>query len=145
MSIFGLQTPSQRGTFGSNGATYEQALYNNSHQFQQQQQPQSIETLEIYAPSGKLGVVIDVTSHSSTPIVHAIKDTCPIRDEIRVGDELYFVDNVDVRRMTAVEVSRLISRKCHQEARKLTVGRKTSHGVGMMSDNRLFNLRQFGM
>lgn len=145
MSIFGLQTSSQRGTFGSNGATYEQALYNNSQQYQQHQPTQSIETLEIYAPSGKLGVVIDVTSHSSTPIVHAIKDTCPIRDEIRVGDELYFVDDVDVRRMTAVEVSRLISRKCHQEARKLTVGRKTSHGVGMMSDNRLFNLQQFGM
>lgn len=153
MSHFGLQT-SQRGTFGSNGAAYEQALYTNSNQYQnyyqqqQQQLPlqQSTETLEIYAPSGKLGVVIDVIAGSPTPIVHAIKDTCPIRDEIRVGDALYYVDDVDVRQMTAVEVSRLISRKSHQEARKLTVGRKMSQGVGMMGDERLlFNLRQFGM
>ena len=154
MSHFGLQT-SQRGTFGSNGAAYEQALYTNSNQYQnyyqqqqQQQLPlqQSTETLEIYAPSGKLGVVIDVIAGSPTPIVHAIKDTCPIRDEIRVGDALYYVDDVDVRQMTAVEVSRLISRKSHQEARKLTVGRKMSRGVGVMGDERLlFNLRQFGM
>ncbi|KAL7507680.1 hypothetical protein ACHAXN_007694 [Cyclotella atomus] len=80
--------------------------------------------LEIYAPSGKLGVVIDVPLNSTTPLVHAIKDTCPIRKEIQVGDALIAVDDVDVRNMNAVEVSKLISRKSSQEVRKLSVLRR---------------------
>jgi len=44
------------------------------------------EYIEIYAPAGKLGVVIDTPMSSSTPIVHAIKDTCPIKNEIVVSD-----------------------------------------------------------
>jgi hypothetical protein len=80
--------------------------------------------LEIYAPSsGKLGVVIDVPANSTTQVVHAIKDNCPIRirKEINVGGQLLAMDEEDVRNMTAVEVSPLISRKSLQQATKLTV------------------------
>ncbi|KAL7470551.1 hypothetical protein ACHAXS_010808 [Conticribra weissflogii] len=79
------------------------------------------ELLEIYAPSGKLGVVVDTPSSSPMPVVHAIKDTCPIRDEIRVGDKLVAVDDEDVREMTAMQVSRLIGKKSGNEVRKLTI------------------------
>jgi len=105
--------------------------------------------LEIYAPPGKLGVVIDVPPRATTPVVHAIKDTCPIRNEILVGDQLLAVDDQDVTAMTAMEVSRLISRKSQQRARKLTIRRARSgiraggefgSGVGRVHDP-----RQFGM
>lgn len=118
------------------------------HITQQYSQPKNT-TLEIRAPAGKLGVVIDVPSNSTTPVVHAIKDTCPIRDKILVGDQLLYVDGEDVRNMTAVEVSRLISRKSHQEVRKLTIRRsERSHhrfGDDDDDDDGVYDLTRFGM
>ena len=135
-TIFGSQRPTygsansainslERGLYTTN-SPYQ---YNNEHYYQKQARsgggPQSQsskpQTLEIYAPSGKLGVVIDVPLNSTTPVVHAIKDSCPIRNEIQVGDQLLAVNEEDVRNMSAVEVSRLISRKSGEEVRKLTV------------------------
>lgn len=86
--------------------------------------------MEIYAPPGVLGVVID-TPGGGSPVVHAIKDTCPIRREIYVGDKLVAVDDVDVRSMSAVDVSKLISKKSGQAKRKLTVIRSARGGDGM--------------
>ncbi|KAL3787240.1 hypothetical protein ACHAW5_006013 [Stephanodiscus triporus] len=93
------------------------------------QSPQSRreEMLEICAPPGVLGVVID-TPRGGSPVVHAIKDTCPIRREICVGDKLVAVDDVDVRNMSAVDVSKLISKKSGQAKRKLTVIRSARGG-----------------
>lgn len=98
------------------------------------------ETIIIIAPRGKLGVVIDTptinnnnnnnSGKTTMPIVHAIKDTCPIRSQIRVGDKLLAVDDEDVTCMTAVEVSRLIGRKCEQKERKLTIVRGSGSGRG---------------
>lgn len=93
--------------------------------------PQHEEMLEIYAPAGKLGLVIDTSEEASTPFVHAIKDTCPIRNDIYVGDKLIAVDDVDVRDMSSMEVSRLISRKSGQEKRKLTIIRTAMGRDGM--------------
>ena len=148
MSAFG--TPAHPSGFGSSslaGDSVERRLYNDvyfnerntsppspsasqTHISQLIQHPQQLreELLEIYAPAGKLGVVIDTPSTSSTPVVHAIKDTCPIRNEIRVGDKLVAVDDEDVREMTAVQVSRLISKKSGQQNRKLTIIRSLRGG-----------------
>jgi C-terminal processing protease CtpA/Prc len=76
----------------------------------------------INAPPGKLGVVID-TPDDGAPVVHAVKDSSVIADQIRVGDKLVAVDNEDVRSMTAIKVSKLISRKGANSMRKLTVVR----------------------
>jgi C-terminal processing protease CtpA/Prc len=76
----------------------------------------------INAPPGKLGVVID-TPDDGAPVVHAVKDSSVIADQIRVGDKLVAVDNEDVRSMTAIKVSKLISRKGANQSRKLTVVR----------------------
>ena len=65
---------------------------------------------------------------SSTPIVHAIKDTCPIRAEVYVGDKLVAVDGIDVREMEATDVSKLIGSKSGQSERKLTIIRSASKG-----------------
>jgi hypothetical protein len=80
------------------------------------------EVLEIYAPAGKLGVVID-TPDTGAPVLHRIKDTCPIADLLQVGDKLIAVDDEDVRSMTAVRVSKLISQKSGNPQRKFTIVR----------------------
>jgi hypothetical protein len=80
------------------------------------------EVIEIFAPAGKLGVVID-TPDSGAPVLHRIKDTCPIADKLRIGDKLIAVDDEDVRSMTAVKVSKLISQKSANPTRKFTIMR----------------------
>lgn len=78
------------------------------------------ELLNIFAPPGKLGVVID-TPDDGAPVVHAVKDSSVIADKIQVGDKLVAVDDEDVRSMTAIKVSKLISRKSANPSRKLTI------------------------
>jgi hypothetical protein len=123
-------------------STYNASSYKQHHQ--QQLEPK---LLEIYAPSGKLGVVIDVPLNSPTPLVHAIKDSCPIRNEISVGDALIAVDDVDVRNMNAVQVSKLISRKSGQEVRKLSLLRRQQYpsdqlmNIGIVSGEDVYGLR----
>jgi C-terminal processing protease CtpA/Prc len=82
------------------------------------------EVIEVMAPAGKLGVVID-TPDDGAPIVHAVKDSSVIADQINVGDKLIAVDDVDVRSMTAIKVSKLISKKSSNPTRKLTIVRTT--------------------
>ena len=76
--------------------------------------------VDVYAPAGKLGVVID-TPNDGAPTIHAVKDTSPIVDRVRVGDKLVAVDDEDVRAMTAMRVSKLISKKGNNPTRKLTI------------------------
>ena len=78
------------------------------------------ELIDIYAPPGKLGVVID-TPDDGAPVVHAIKDSSVIADKLQVGDKLVAVDDEDVRTMTAIKVSKLISRKSANATRKLSI------------------------
>ena len=82
------------------------------------------ELLYIFAPPGKLGVVID-TPDDGAPVVHAVKDSSVIAGKINVGDKLVAVDDEDVRSMTAIKVSKLISRKSANPSRKLTIIRTT--------------------
>jgi C-terminal processing protease CtpA/Prc len=78
------------------------------------------QVLDIIAPAGKLGVVID-TPDDGAPVVHAVKDSSVIADQIQVGDKLIAVDDEDVRSMTAIKVSKLISKKSANPSRKLTI------------------------
>jgi len=82
------------------------------------------EVIVIDAPAGKLGVVID-TPDDGAPVVHAVKDTSVIADQIQVGDKLIAVDDDDVRSMTAIKVSKLISKKSANPSRRLTIVRTT--------------------
>jgi len=85
------------------------------------------EVIDIYAPPGKLGVVID-TPDDGAPVVHAIKESSVIADKLRVGDKLVAVDDEDVRAMTAIKVSKLISRRSANATRKLSIVRQTLVG-----------------
>ena len=79
--------------------------------------------LDVYAPAGRLGVIID-TPDDGAPVIHAIKEDSPIFDKVRVGDKLVAVDDEDVRAMTAVKVSKLISTKSNNPSRKFTIIRQ---------------------
>jgi len=85
------------------------------------------EILHIFAPPGKLGVVID-TPDDGAPVVHAVKETSVVVDKVKVGDKLVAVDDEDVRTLTAIKVSKLISRKSANPSRKLTILRITHIG-----------------
>ena len=79
----------------------------------------SEEVIEIW---GKLGVVIDAPDDGAH-ILHAVNDSSVIADQIQVGDKLIAVDQEDVRSMTAIKVSKLISKKSANPSRKLTIVR----------------------
>lgn len=141
-SVFGSQTRARFGSVGESSSPFgHNYLYNEQYYSNEDPSPRSEAhynsviqhntkqtILDIYAPAGKLGVVIDVPIPSAGPIVHAIKDTCPIREKTLVGDYLLAVDDIDATKMNALEVSRLISKKSLQEARKLTVRRGVMRG-----------------
>jgi len=118
------------GMIGANGQ--ESSIFDpndeqsfEQHMYSSRQGQHKEEIIEVYAPAGKLGVVID-TPNSGAPVVYNIKDTCPIADKLRVGDKLIAVDNEDVRSMTAPKVSKLISQKSKNRTRKFTVMRAIS-------------------
>mmetsp|Transcript_23012 Transcript_23012/g.47613 ORF Transcript_23012/g.47613 Transcript_23012/m.47613 type:complete len:699 (+) Transcript_23012:240-2336(+) len=98
----------------------DNTIYSDDPTFDQAYEGVKEELIDIYAPPGKLGVVID-TPDDGAPVVHAVKDTSPIADKVQVGDKLVAVDDEDVRAMTAIKVSKLISRKSANASRKLTV------------------------
>jgi C-terminal processing protease CtpA/Prc len=64
-----------------------------------------------------------------------------------VGDALIAVDDVDVRNMNAVQVSKLISRKSGQEVRKLSLLRRQQYpsdqlmNIGIVSGEDVYGLR----
>lgn len=98
------------------------SLFSDDASFERQYDEQE-EIIEIVAPAGKLGVVID-TPNGGSPIVHAIKDTSILADKIRVGDTLISVDDEDTREMSAIKVSRLISTRSQNPSRVLVFLRK---------------------
>lgn len=81
------------------------------------------QVLDIVAPSGKLGLIID-TPNEGPPVVYAIKDSSVLGNKVSVDDRLIAIDDIDVRNMTAIEVSKLISSRNSQPERKLTLLRK---------------------
>lgn len=78
----------------------------------------------VAAPAGKLGVVVD-TPDEGPPIIHAVKDNSVLQGEINVGDRLLAVDEEDVTSMSAVNISRLISKKSDAPVRNFTLMRTT--------------------
>jgi hypothetical protein len=69
--------------------------------------------LDIYAPAGKLGVIID-TPGDGASMIHFIKEGSPMASKVRVGSLLVVVDDDNLRAMTAVKMSKLISTKANK-------------------------------
>jgi len=108
------------------GGTSGNTIFSDDPTFDQAYEDVREELLDIYAPAGKLGVVID-TPNDGAPVVHAVKDSSAIASKVKVGDKLVAVDDEDVRAMTAIKVSKLISRKSNNASRKLTIIRHVSN------------------
>jgi hypothetical protein len=83
------------------------------------------ERIDVIAPPGKLGVVIDNPTNS-VPMVHAIKETSVLADRVRIGDKLVLVDGQDTTEMTAIGVSKLISSKAMNTRRHMVFMRSAS-------------------
>jgi len=87
--------------------------------------------LHVIAPAGKLGIIVDTPQAGGPAYVCEIKkDTCPIADKIQLEDKVIAVDDIDVQRMSAVTVSRLLAGKSRQAERKITVLREVGPGHG---------------
>jgi len=80
--------------------------------------------IQIIAPPGKLGVVVDTPPSGGCAYVCEIKNTCPIRNEIQLEDRIIAVDRDDVQKMSAVDVSKLLAKRSRNEERKITVLRR---------------------
>lgn len=95
-----------------------QSIFSDDASFERQySEPE--ERIEIIAPTGKLGVVID-TPQGGVPMVHAIKDTSVLAGRVRVGDRLLSVDGDDTTHMTSIQVSKIISSRSQNPTRVLT-------------------------
>ena len=101
----------------------EMSLFEEDHSFDQMFGQD--ERIEIIAPPGKLGVVID-TPNGSVPIVHAIKETSVLADRVRIGDKLVSVDGEDTSDYSAIKVSRLIASKAGNNRRVMTFMRSAN-------------------
>ena len=75
--------------------------------------------IDVIAPAGKLGVIID-TPNDGAPVIYAVKEASPIVDKVQIGDKLVAIDDEDVRAMSAMKVSKLLSSKSSAN-RKLTL------------------------
>jgi hypothetical protein len=75
-----------------------------------------------YAPAGKLGVVVD-TPDEGAPMVHIVKENSVLIGQVKVGDRLIGVDEIDVQSFTPIKVSKLMSQRSTNSVRKLTFTR----------------------
>jgi hypothetical protein len=76
--------------------------------------------IDIYAPVGKLGLVIETADHG-VPVIHSVHPSSPVVDQVFPGDELIAVDDQDITGMTAMDVSRLLAYKTSTKVSKWTL------------------------
>mmetsp|Transcript_24375 Transcript_24375/g.38448 ORF Transcript_24375/g.38448 Transcript_24375/m.38448 type:complete len:215 (+) Transcript_24375:3-647(+) len=81
------------------------------------------EIIDIIAPAGMLGVILDSDSEDGPAYVSKIKENSPLRDKIRMWDEILAIDDHDVSHMNAVDVSMFLSSKGDKE-KEFTVWRE---------------------
>lgn len=72
----------------------------------------------VYAPTGKLGIIIDTTIEG--PIVHKVFPRSPLEGSIFVGDIIIGIDDIDTRAMSANSISDVMIQTANKP-RKLTV------------------------
>ena len=81
------------------------------------------EEFEVVAPAGLLGLILESNIDDGRPTVHNVKPNSVLFNVVRVGDRLLCVDNVDVTKMRANDVSQLIASKRDQKGRILSFAR----------------------
>jgi hypothetical protein len=88
------------------------------------------ETIDVIAPSGKLGIIL-VDPESPDPpgptFVFNIRDDGPLVDMVKLGDRIIAIDDVDVRNMSAENVSKLLGSKNSEPRRKISILRVSNN------------------
>ena len=109
-----------------------------SRQQQQQQQVGMMSSEEkrivIHAPPGRLGIVID-TPNGQPALIHAIKDTSILKQDVRVGDRLLSVDGDDTTKMSSIQISRIISQRSQNPIRTLIFSRTFTNPISLRTEN----------
>ena len=103
------------------------SLFSEENSFEEQFSEME-DRVEVIAPAGKLGMVIDTPS-GGVPIVHAIKESSVLAKQVQVGDRLVSVDDEDTTGMTAMQVSKLISLRADSDSRTLVFVRTKTRRV----------------
>ena len=80
--------------------------------------------IEVYAPSGPLGIVIDTTPDG--PMIHSIKATSPLINMVVAGDIVIGIDEVNTEAMSAATLTRIMAKRSQQPRRKISVIRLSS-------------------
>ena len=80
--------------------------------------------VEVVAPAGKLGVIVDMHPTGPPAYVCEVKGSSPLLGELRRGDTIVAVDGEDVQTLSAVSISKLLARKSRNARRRITVLRE---------------------
>jgi len=94
------------------------------------EEPQLInnqQSVNIVAPPGKLGIIIDTCSEG--PIVHGVKVGSPLEGLIFKGDLIVAIDDEDTREWSAHFLTKLVAKKSKM-TRKITVLRSDLRNNG---------------
>jgi hypothetical protein len=81
------------------------------------------QVLLIDAPPGKLGLLIDNRDADGMPFIIKVKEESVLVDQVRYGDRLIGLDDIDLRSVSATDVSELINRKRNNTVRQLMIVR----------------------
>ncbi len=84
----------------------------------------ALEIVQILAPAGKLGVEVDTPETGGPAFVSSISDNSPLLGRIFLGDIIVAVDNRDVQRLVADDVSKILLVKSTNTRRLISVLRK---------------------
>lgn len=98
------------GTLASGGGSKGTDTYNDDE-------------IIIYAPSGKLGLVID-NPDFGPPVIHNLKPDSVLVGQVLPGDRLVAVDEIDVRNVSSAQISELICERNDNLVRQLTLIRQ---------------------
>lgn len=116
------------GARSTNTMSVSEAIFTDDTSFDRRFASESQQRIEVHAPPGKLGMVVDAPN-GGMPVVHAIKETSVLADKIRIGDKLLSVDDEDVTTMSALKVSKLISSRASRPNRTLVFARDGRPGT----------------
>jgi hypothetical protein len=93
--------------FADDDGSFEQQ-FNDLEDGEKDNDKKKLRPFEVQVPPGMLGMVVDAPN-GSMPVVRAIKPESILAGQVQIGDRLIAVDHQDVTRMTAIDVSNMIS------------------------------------
>lgn len=74
---------------------------------------------DVFAPPGPIGMVVDTTAKGC--VVHSLRKTSSMQGLINPGDLIVALDDEDVTKLDASELTKLMARKAQQTERKFTL------------------------